>query len=144
MRIMWRYVLSVKRAIPDAWPAKNTGGKGSTRWTVIRPWIHMTILLTSQTKGIHNPPGIEKKQNKYKLINFISEEMWFNYFLLLSFLPTNNNFPLNLGNIQTPLNDPHSKRGGLISSNQFKSNLYCSCSCFRKPVARSHTINWKM
>ena len=72
-----------------------------------------------------NPPGTKKNKLKQVNINPISfsEEMWFQFFLLLNFFPINNTFPLRFGNIQTPLNDPHGERDGTLSSNQFKSNF---------------------
>ena len=69
--------------------------------------------------------------------------MKFHFFLLLLFLSNNNSFPLNLGKILTPLNDPHGDQSGGLSSDQFTSNVFCSCSCFRKTATRNHTMNWK-
>ena len=88
-------------------------------------------------KGEYQPSW--NKKNKIKQVNInpisFSEEMWFQFFLLLNFFPINNTFPLRFGNIKTPLNDPHGERDGTLSSNQFKSNFYCGCSCYRRSAA---------
>ena len=79
--------------------------------------------------------GKESNQKSKNIILFyFQNNMWFGFLLLLSFLGINISFPLHIGNIGTPLNDPYSTRGGTLSTNQFESNLYCSCTCISRPT----------
>ena len=99
--------------------------------------------VMSKMMGAHKPPGTKKRTNKYNsLICFTFREMQLYLFLVLFSLPTNiNTLPTNLGNIPAHSNDPYSDQSSQLSSDQFSSNLFCSCSCYLKNVTREHTIN---
>ena len=74
-----------------------------------------------------------KKSNKtlFYFYYYFQISMWFAKTFLFSLLGTNTGF--NMGNIKSPPNDPFSTRSGALSTNQFESNLLCSCTCIRRP-----------
>ena len=135
--------MSARQPTLVASPVKSMEGRATTHWIVTKVGTPMIMPVMSQMMGLLKLLGIKRRKNKYKSNQFyFSEKMQFHFFLLLLFLSNDiNTLPLNLGRIPTPLNDPHSDQSGGLSSNQFTSNLFCSCSCFRKAVTRNHTVN---
>ena len=99
----------------------------------------MIILAMSMMQDIHSPTGIQKSRTQkvtkhYIILFYFQNNMWFGLLFLYSLLGTNINFPLHIGNVKTPSNDPFSTRGGTLSTNQFESDLLCSCTCIRRPT----------
>ena len=76
-----------------------------------------------------------EKNNKSKhIILFLSSlqiSMWFTKAFIFSLLGIN--ICWYMGNINNPPNDPFSPQGGALSTDQFESNLFCRCTCIRRP-----------